>query len=367
MNDGGFVQTILGLERTTKNIIENNLQIPDFSASKQTPEKIVEMELFDATVSGDVWDGVLALTPSQDNHSGFSANFGAEFMFERVWVQPLLIALAFIVEDAQREIKIWNSYRTKAIQLTNVVVTGQEGTLLEYPTPLPDTIALFGGTSYTLTVYKAGPPLQDTTYRLTIDGTNFDIDITGIRVLPWTLDLNWDDNPEVNYEFTSTIFTTEKLKEQRRALCDESWQSFIGSYDASGDRARIIVNTIAYGKDKVFGVPIFTEKMHPTLADQDGFTIVVEEDFTYFWHMQNTGEYIILVDHTTGEAEIKEVASLTGSNQINLNQAISNAFNLATTYCYPCLFCIIKSFRGSQLTDDFDEVKIDFREFKNAG
>jgi len=364
-NDGAINPIINGLERT---IVRKNYeqQYANRTAVLQNPIVNKICSVYTRIEGLEYIRQTPVITPAQDNHAGlFSTDPGGGFFFERVWVEPLLIALQFITEDVEREIKIWNAYRSKTVQTTSVVVLNQEGTDLTYPS-LPDTINIFGDAIYTLDIYGDGPPLQDTSYTLTIDGKEYVIEITGIRVIPFDLDPNWEANLQFTYEFATTIWSNDKFTEQRRPMSRESWFTITASFDASGSRNRKIMNLLGYGKDKVFGIPVFTEKMTPVSASAGSSTITVNEDFTYFYNLKSRAGYVIIVDHDAGQAEIKVISSLTGTNQIDLTQPISAAFDLKYTYVYPCMFVIINSFSGSNITDDFDNVKINFKEFKSG-
>ncbi len=344
----------------------NDKRIRTYSAQMlKNPIDIKEVIFADEKETGGTERPGVVIVP-REKRSALTTNYGGDFMFERVWVEPERFDLSFITEDAEDVVRIWNAYRDQAIFTTDVSVTNQEGTLLDYPS-LPHKIAAFGDTNYTLYVYGSGPPLQDTNYRLTIGGQVFDVPVTGIRIIAWGLDPNWDQGLELNYEFATTIYSNDKLIEQRRALSKESWLTVSGSYDIGGDRARRAHNLIAYGKDKVFGVPIFTEKLSTVIPLTGSTTITTEEDFSNYYNMQNNSEFVIIVDVKNELAEIKEVASHNGTNSIVLYQPISADFDVKTSFIYPCLFSIIKSVNATMHTDGFDTIMLDFREYKAGG
>ena len=135
--------------------------IPDIKIPTDRPAKPYDSKIgvhASPPIAADSFERSITLTPDI-NDGVLSNNYGGEYVFERVWVQPLLFALGFIVENSDHEIKIWNAWRTKAVQTTDISVEGQEGTDLDYPS-LSDTIQVFGDTIYTLSVFKDGPPLQ---------------------------------------------------------------------------------------------------------------------------------------------------------------------------------------------------------------
>lgn len=365
MANVAFLSESLLLQRTD-NKIKDDLKTADRTAVKTNLLNIKEIEpiRYSRLLSSERIGQDLSI--SSNNHMFKSINYGDDFIFERIWVYPDSFDIGFITEDLDYEVKIWNAYKYKSVQTTEVLVTNQEGTFLDYPN-LPDTIAQFGDTIYTLYIYRVGPPVQNTTYLLIIDNVEFEITITGIRIIPWDLDANWDSNLQIIYEFITTIYSNEKLTEQRRSLSKESWINIRGSFDVSSSNARKIHNLIAYGKDKIFGVPVYSEKLTPTVLSEGSTSITVSEDFTYYYNLINNGEYVVIVDHINALAEIKLVSSIdTISSQINLHQPVFNDFNVKTTYIYPCVFCVIRAYSSNMQTNNFDEIKIDFREFKSG-
>ncbi|MDA3788072.1 MAG: hypothetical protein PF503_06220 [Desulfobacula sp.] len=303
------------------------------------------------------------VTPSYNHLGAYGSNYGDSFIFERVWVQPLLIDVGFIVEDTQWAIKTWNASRFGSVNVTSILATNPEGTVLTYD-PLPNTIAVFGDLVYPLEVLSVGPPLQDTTYKLTIDGLEYEIDIVGIRVLPFDLDPNWDSGIQVKYTFQSTIFASKRLNEQRRPLSVDSWFSTGFTTDASKGRARTVFNQISYGKDKVFGVPVFTEKINPTAVSIGSFIINTNDDLALMYNLNNRADFVILVDHVNGLSEVKLVNSV-DPGVITLDQPVSANFQQETTYVYPCMFCYLKRFKSMGITDDLVEIAVDFEQYKS--
>jgi hypothetical protein len=316
----------------------------------------------DDILNDGIFERDITLTP-QLNDGVLSTNYGNDYLFERIWVEPTRLNIAFIVENLTREIKIWNAYRSRSIQTTAVSALDQEGTLLSYPA-LPDTLAKFGDTIYYLYVYKTGPPLQNTYYNLTIDGDVYQLYITGIRILPIYVDPNWAESMEISYEFGSVIYRTAHLREQRRPLSDESWINFTGRYLVLADDARKLFNMIAYGQDKVFGLPIYNEKFTAYSINQGDLFMVVNEDPTYYYNLQNT-DFVVIIDHVNGLIEIKELASIAGTT-INFNQTIGEDFDAATTNLYPCTFAINQRYQSESESDDIDSITLEFREYKNG-
>ena len=161
------------------------------------PDKADRTAILGGTIITDIamvtgiyaaWDKRTAqpLTPSSEHLGAYGSNYGDSFIFERIWVQPLAIDFGFIVEDSQDYIQIWNSSRFNGASITDILALSPEGTQLTYD-PLPNALPIFGDINYLLEVFNIGPPLQATTYRFTVEGLDYDVVLSGIRVLPFDL------------------------------------------------------------------------------------------------------------------------------------------------------------------------------------
>jgi hypothetical protein len=346
-----------------RDALEDDLLLPSRTMSNNPlgVNTSPEGELVLPNQGGEAFERQITLTPDERNTGLLSTNYGHDFLFNRVWVQPLDLDLQFIVEDIQREIKVWNAWIDRSIQMTAVTVIDQQGTDLTYPS-LPDTLQKFGDTIYTMDIYQDGPPLQNTSWTLTIDGNDYTITVTGIRVIPFFPDMNWEADPEISYEFNTTIFSTDHLREQRRPLSEVSWFNFSFAFDTSADAGRKIFNLLSYGHDKVFGIPVYNEKF--TISSLTTTSITVNEDPTYYYAMQNAS-YVIIVDHLAELAEVKAIGSLVGS-VISFDQNIAESFNASSTYVYPCAFAVLNAYQATGETDDFENIKIELREYKDG-
>lgn len=291
--------------------------------------------------------------------------YGSDFLFERVWIDPSEVDAGFIIENVQHDIKFWNSDRINLATTTAVNAVNQEGTLLTYPS-LPSIIAAFGEAIYILDIYEDGPVIQDTTYTVTINGIDFDIDIDGIRSITYEMVYmipNWAKGIDVKYSFKTTKFVADKLKEQRRPLSNSSWFSTNFGIESYADKARRVFNTISYGKDKVFSVPVFNEQIIPTSISQGSTTITTSKDLTELYCLNNKSTIIIIFDYVNNVTEAKAISSIS-ANSIELETEILNDFQ-NTPVIYPVIFCYLKSFSGDLVTNDFDDMNIEFEEYKS--
>ena len=288
-------------------------------------------------------------------------NFGDEAVFNRVWFWPETIAIGFIVEDDTYDIVIWNAYEREWISHTAVVGTDTDGTAFESLT-LPWEIPADSTRTMELTVYEEGPPMQDTLYNLTVEGEVYTTHVTGIRVLGFIPDPSWDEELSISYRFQTTIFDTQRFVEQRRPLYETVQRD--ASLTVKIDRIvdQQLLHTLMYGHDKVFGIPIYTEKMSATDIPQGGSTITLSADNSDLWNLNNIGGFIAIIDHYNWMGEIKAIDSITSTTIVTATN-ISKNFDEDTTYIYPVFFGTIKNVSITSENDLVDRIPITFEEF----
>lgn len=301
--------------------------------------------------------------PVDHHRADLLATYGDDNLFHRVWVSPLDIDSGFITEDVVYEIKIWNAWISEDVDFTNVGVIAQDGTALTYP-GLPYTITRTNSIILDLDVFKDGPPNQDTQYSLTINGIVYYIEIEGTRVIAVTPDIQWANSSMFKYTFITIMYQDMiRFQEQRRPLVEIPPREISVVYQLEGNSANTLFNTLSYGHDKVFGVPIYNEKLIPTDLTVDGnvITLSAATPTTYLYNLVTNASYVIIVDHVSELAEIKEISSV-GANSITLVKDIIETFDLQSTYVYPVLISIVKSAKFSELTDNVEILTIDFME-----
>lgn len=286
-------------------------------------------------------------------------------LFNRIYVTPDEIALEFITEYTEHEVVVWNAYSDRTATLTDISVVNQTGTGIEEVT-LPKIIPKLYNEILTIIVYEDGPPTQDTDYLITVDGTVYTVDVTGIRVVGFVEEPDFAKNIQMVYSFLTSIARHPRyLKEQRRPLQRYPFRDISLTINTSNLTFQKQYNLMHYGKDKVFAVPIYTERMQSLLITAGSYSLTISTDITYFYNLLNNVEYVIIVDHTTGVSEVKEISSLVG-NLLLFTSAISNTYNANGTVLYPCVFSYIKSARVVPETKGEGIIRVSFGEFKRT-
>lgn len=289
-----------------------------------------------------------------------------ETLFFRPYVDPLIIEAGFITETRYYTIVVWNADRDNVLSLTGVAVADQEGTELEYPT-LPKNLARGYDEILTLTVFLDGPPTQDTTYTLTVAGLTFELDVTGLRALPLTINPNWGMGVSVDYSWlTSLLSNARYYKEQRRPMSRLPNRTISADYHIHEGGLDRILNTIRYGHDKVFSVPIYNEQMTAAVITAGTATVTVDQDVTNYYNLINNCTHICMLDAASEIVEVKELDSV-ASPVLTFTTNIVNTLAPATTFIYPIVFSTLKAASMKPESIDVTVAKLRFEEFKKSG
>jgi hypothetical protein len=303
---------------------------------------------------------------SRGRTSSFFAKSDAdETLLNRVYVDPLEVAVEFITEYTEHDITIWNAYSDQTIQLTDVQVLNQSGTDMDYPS-LPKTILQTYDEVLTLIILEEGPPTQDTDWVLTIEGTEYTIEVTGIRVVSFVHEPNFRSNVNIVYNWITSIARHPSyLKEQRRPLQRWPLRDINFTVHAQDYVLQQLYNDLHYGKDKVFAVPIFTEMMQPSSITSGLSSVTISTDITHFYNLQNNCEYVMIINTETLDSEVKELSGIAGQ-VLSFNSNITGSYSISNCFIYPCVFSYTKSTKINPETHSTIRVSINFGEFKRT-
>lgn len=354
----------------------------DESLSQQYTEKVtVDYDRTVEQVEENIWDSfeqfhdekyvlfhptavqVPIQVPSVQLASTDAEDDAMETLWNRVYVSPQEVAAEFITEFSQHDIVVWNAYFYQNVDLTDVQVINQDGTGLTYPN-LPKTIPRTWNEVLDLDIYEDGPPTQDTDWKITVAGTEFNLDVTGIRVIAYTANVDFNTPPQLVYSFLTSIARHPRyLKEQRRPIQRLPFRNIDLTAHSEGLELQKLSNLLHYGKNKVFAVPIYTEGMQ--IASFGSSSLTVSTDPTYLYNLQNNCEYCMILNHSTGLGEVKSLTSLVGS-VLSFGSSISGSYTIYNSSVYPCVFSYVKSAKITPETKGQGVIVVSFGEFKRT-
>lgn len=290
-----------------------------------------------------------------------SHSYGDDNLFWRIWFEPVEYAAGFITEDIKFDIKVWNAFMDAFATISAISAIAQSGTSIEHD-PVPITIAKFGDMTAEVTIDRLGTPLQNTVYTFTVEGTDYTCTITGMRIIDWVLEPNWENDIKIELAFETSIAENRFFKEQRRYLREEFFRKISVSGWADGLDAQKVKQSLSYGHDKVFGVPIYSEPCYLTGTITGQSTINTTNDLTKYWNLNNQCSYVIIVDHALLRGEVKEISSVS-ANVINLVRSVVQTFDAGSSVVYPIIMATLESLSLNDETDDVTTFDVSFEEY----
>jgi hypothetical protein len=292
-------------------------------------------------------------------------DYGDENLFHRIWFDPVEIDVGFIVEGVEYTISIWNAYYDQDVTVTSVVESGDsEGTSITHAST-PFDIEPTDDTTATVTVYRSGPPTQNTTYTFTIDGEDYETVVTGIRVNAFPAEPDWDRRVRAEIIFETVVERIPRyFDEQRRPLREDPYRRISFQATAQALFNEKLKHLLTYGHDKVFGVPIYSEHCYPSASFNGSSTINLSNTTDKLWHLNNLCEYVVIIDHSTWLTEIKEIDTV-NSTSIDLLRPVEETFVYSRVIVYPMIVATLDtSVRSAPHTDDLETYSLGFTEYE---
>ena len=290
--------------------------------------------------------------------------YGDWNLFHRIWFEPTEIDAGFIVEGVEYTIEIWNAFFDDAATVSSVVESGDsEGTSIAHDST-PFDIPPFSDTTATVTIYREGPPTQNTTYTFTIEGETYATLVTGIRVNAFPAEPDWDRRVRVEIIFETVVERIPRyFTEQRRPMREDPYRRISIQATAKGLFDQQLKQLLTYSHDKVFGVPIYGEHCYPSASFNGSTTINLSDTTDKLWNLNNLCTYVIIIDHSTFLTEIKEIDTV-NSTSIELVRAVEETFDYNRVIVYPMIIATLDSVRTSPHTDDLESFSVAFTEYE---
>ena len=111
--------------------------------------------------------------------NGVLSSYADTLLFGRLWIDPIDIDKGLIVAASTTAVSIWNAYQSVNKPFSSISVISPGGTTIVNPTPynLHPTAVI----DVNITVLRAGPTVQYTTYGFDIDAVIYPIIVRGTR------------------------------------------------------------------------------------------------------------------------------------------------------------------------------------------
>jgi len=330
--------------------------------------------IFATILGGDYLDGAeigagISVTPTifrtikTETNSRTGDHYIENVLRGVIYYDPSEI-IGFFTEDTYVDMRIWNAKYSDII-LSNMAVTNPEGTSFD-PWTYPVGMGQDTHDEYIITIYVDGPPSLDTLYTLTIDGETFTTYISGVRILPFLLPINWDNGFRLSLEHDTIIQKNDVLREQRRPLLNRMMKKINVKINLETvEKQDIFIHWAEKTQERILAMPMYQEAMFVTSDIAIGQTVItVLEDIEYFKFL-NTANYILIVDHEANAGEIKNISSInTGTKTITLSNGMISGFNWESTAIYTVTFVTTGTIDYDLKNDTVSSVSIQFAEYR---
>lgn len=203
--------------------------------------------------------------------------FGADF-FERIHITPLSLLLGNVISTQDREIRVWNAYRSRAVTLTGMPVSGTDGMTIRAPGPLPLAFSPMAERVWGISISTSGPPTIAATITYQFDGlAPITVTITGSRVVVFPFRPNWSSPFNETLSFLTAVERAFDGSEQRAQLRDRPRRVFEYSL-AVLDGEHAYFESLLFGwQDRLYAVPVWPERTNLALDADAGATAIVCE------------------------------------------------------------------------------------------
>lgn len=267
-------------------------------------------------------------SPAMTSVVGQQSNSFFHDFYNRIHVNPRIVALGNSFDSIQRDVSVWNAYLTSK-NLSSIAETGTDGMLLSGVTAPPLTYAPLQEHVYTLTVTLLGPAAIDATYTFNFPGEPVSMSVVGSRVTVWPFAPNWQTPVNETLEWKTQVIRSFDGSEQRRELRTKARRSFSYYMSLSGDSAARFDNFLWGWQNRSFAMPVWMDKRRVTSSVTVGATSISVS--TTDRSFAAGGLAILFKDEVT--YEIVEVQTVL-ANTLTLSRQTAQAWPVGTVI-YP--------------------------------
>lgn len=255
-----------------------------------------------------------------DGPAGERVGRYSDDFYHRIHVTPPALYLGNLISTQFRTIEIWNGYFTDQ-SLTNVQTLNGDGLIVTPPVGTPYEIKALQSLVYDVSIFLDGPPAVDATIRWTVEGVDYDADITGSRVIPLPMEPNWERPVKETLEWKTDVIFSYDGTEQRSAIRSKPRRYQEYYYTLTNLESQRIENLLWGWQFRRFAVPHWSEIT--ILRDNiiPGQTTILTDTDNYHY---TVGGLIFISDGLS--YEMQEIESVT-SGVITLSKGADGNWN----------------------------------------
>lgn len=291
------------------------------------------------------------------------ANSMFEIIYFQIWLMYNNLDVGLITMTKYYDFYIWNAYLSN-VNLTKIEKISPDG--IYYTDDITGIFSPLQEKDTLIKISQEGPPVINGYFAHIFDVGNYDLYISGLRVLPIPLTHFICDRLNLKWSFTIAVAVNMFLKEQRRLLVDKPLRSLNGSifFDRLGSSN--IMNLLDQYGGRICACSIPFEKLTPAVENLFGLkNIYVEEDLSQYSEI-DTCPLLLVYYKDTGRAYCYEISNIDKSNKlITLKLAIDRQSIKNNIELYPAFFAIIESVSNTAKIGKYTIADVSFQEVYN--
>lgn len=137
-------------------------------------------------------------------------------LFERIITTPRTKALGFVLSTQTFTVEVWNAHMQTFSTMTSITVAGGGGTTVANPGGIPLLYAPDQSFIFTMTEPQDGAAsIRDLVTFVFTEHTGADVLVTGSRLTPFSLDIDWGKGFVEQTEYQTTVLKAWSDMEQR--------------------------------------------------------------------------------------------------------------------------------------------------------
>ena len=239
--------------------------------------------------------------------------------YHRIHLTPSQLYLGNLISVQYRTVEVWNAFFV-TVDLTDVQLLNGDGLTVTPPVATPYTMGALQPLTYNVSISTEGPPSISATMRWTIDGIDYDVPVTGNRVIAWALPIDWANPPEETLEWKTAIVKSYNAEEQRAKLRSKARRIIRYYHTLQREDAQRLENLLWGWQSRLYAVPIWTDVILSQTSLYLGQTVVVVDTDNYGF-----GENGLLFITDGINYEMQEISAV-GSGDITLSKGLDSAW-----------------------------------------
>ncbi len=245
--------------------------------------------------------------------------------YYRIHFYPSDFALGNLTGSQQHLLTMWNAYFAP-VQLQSVALVNGFGISIGQPTTPPASVGPLARLVYTVEISQEGPPIIDAEIQFVVDAIQYDIPISGRRVMVFPFRPHWASPVEETLEHLTVLEVTYTGKEQVSELRVKPRRILQYNLRIHNDDVNLFDNLVYGWGGRLFSVPLWMEKTK-LQSDAVAGALSLEVDSTFARSFRAGGTALLFKD--SRENEVVEIEAVNGQT-ITLNRETTAAWPAGT-------------------------------------